>query len=234
MRGITRNQGIQTEPGAYGLLAGLTVLLLAAAALACGDGCAHPSKLDYPSALERRYDAAVEVTATCDDMSGWYGSGVIVSKDRVLTAGHVLEGPPGVHCVFVVEDSAGKLYLMHPVALLDSDHVDLGVLELSSPVAKFEMPAPEYGPPPQLGEWVCTVTAHPRREHKCGQVFKSKKQPGDIRMGIVVEPGNSGSALYDARGRLVGIVVHLYQCDNGQFCSGAATSLAGHMKELGL
>lgn len=234
MRGIKRNHGIENTGEAYGLLAGLAVLLLAAAAL--NASCAHASKLDTFVDVKARYDAAVEITVSCITPTGivhWSGSGVIVDEARILTAGHVAEVNPRDTCAFLVEDTAGKLYLMHPLVVLSSDTTDLATLETLSPTAKFKAPPVHYGAVPRLGDVVCSATAFPRREYKCGSVMMPSKPPGDIRINLVVEPGNSGSALYNARGELVGIVVHTYpNRGNGQYITGGASSLAGHLKEL--
>lgn len=232
MRGIKRNQH-ETEPGAWGLLAGMIVLLLG---LLVNASCAHASRLD-PSGPDAHYDAAVEITALCALPDGrqvaWYGSGVIVDATHLLTAGHVAE-TEGLPCVFTAELSNGKTHLVRPLHVLASSDVDLATMEILSFVETFPAQPVRYGPAPRLGDGVCTATAHPRREYKCGQVMRSKgSQPGDIRINFVVEPGNSGSALYNARGELVGIVVHTYpNRGNGQYITGGATSLAGHLKEL--
>lgn len=231
MRGIKRNHGIETAPEAAGMFAALLVLLIALLAVQLG-GCAHVSKLDVMFAQANdQYDRVVEIRVSClqDDgqLVGWYGSGAIVDATHVLTAGHVAEHDANAQCAFTVEDSRGKTHLMRPVKVLDSEHVDLARMELISPAARFTVSPAHYGPRPKMGDYVCTVTGHPRLERKCGRVMKYKELPGDMRVDFVVEPGNSGSGLYDARGDLVGIVVHLYACSNGQYCSGAATSLEG-------
>ncbi len=239
MRGINRKhavRGIENTGEAYGLLAGLAVLLLAAAAL--NASCAHnASKLDTFVDVSARYDAALELTVTCVQPDGkrisWAGSGVIVSETMLLTAGHVAETEPGELCVYVAEDAAGNLYAVQPRVVLPSGSVDLASMELIAPSAKFKAAPVRFGAVPLLNEIVCSATAYPRREHKCGPVMKPKEPPGDIRMNMVVEPGNSGSGLYNMRGELVGIVVHTYpNRGNGQYITGGATSLAGHLKEL--
>ncbi len=228
----------ETEPGAYGLLAGLAVLLLG---LLANASCAHASKLDPSPAdvIDAHYDAAVEITALCLLPDGrqvaWFGSGVIVDATHILTAGHVAE-TEGLSCVFTAELSNGKTHLVRPLHVLASSETDLASMEIVSFVETFPAQPVRYGPVPAPGEKVCTATAYPRREYKCGQVMRSKgSQPGDIRIDFVVEPGNSGSALYNERGELVGIVVHTYRNrGNGQYITGGATSLAGHRKELGV
>ncbi len=225
----------QNESWTYGFLAGAMVLLLGILANA---SCAHaPSKLDTFVDVSARYDSALELTVTCVEPDGrrvsWHGSGVIISETMLLTAGHVAETEEGEICAYVAEDAHENLYAVQPSVILSSKTVDLAVMETITPNAKFKAAPVRFGPVPVLNEVVCSATAYPRREHKCGPVMKPRDPPGDIRINLVVEPGNSGSALYNMKGELVGIVVHTYpNRGNGQYITGGATSLAGHLKEL--
>lgn len=226
---IRETHRIQTRPGAYGLLAGLLVLLFG---LVANASCVH---VQYEPNYIGFYDAAVEITAHCTGPRGealWYGSGVVVDGTRLLTAAHVAEKEdPEDVCSFIAEDSRGNIFLIAPLVTLESD---LASMVLISPTKRFEAPAVRFGPVPKIGETVCTATAHPRREARCAMVTRPKAEPpGDIRIDMVVEPGNSGSGLYNMRGELVGIVVHTYpNRGNGQFVSAGATSLQTHLKEL--
>lgn len=231
---IRETHKIQTKPSAYGYLAGLLVLLLG---LVANASCAHAApKPTLEAQITARYDAAVEISVTCvtpEGMSvGWWGSGVIVSKTRILTAAHVVETEGGV-CAYVAEDSSGKTHLMYPITVLSSEEIDLASMEIISPRDEFASERVFFGKKPAVGDRVCTATAWPRREYKCGDVMRSKEPPGDIRVYMTVEPGNSGSGLYDMRGDLVGIVVHTYpNRGNGQYVTGGASSLEGHVHEL--
>lgn len=229
MRGIKRNHGIENEPAAYGLLAGLAVLWIAMLAIAQG-GCAHSHHLSLGE-VQKRYDAAVELTVSCaadalGQSRGGFGSGVIVSRDRLLTAAHMV----GEGCTYVAEDARGELYLVRPLVVLEA--FDLASMEIISPIAYFDFRGVTFGPRPRLGSTACAATAHPSRRHKCSEVYPPRDTPGDIVLGAIVEHGNSGSGLYDDNGALVGIVVHLTTCANGQICGGHASSLEKHIKEL--
>lgn len=226
---------VRNEPGACGFLAGLVVLFLG---LLANASCARAAKpAAYTESLKASYDAAVEITAHCIEpdgtTTGWMGSGVIVNETRLLTAGHVASTDPGEICSFVAEEADGTVHLVYPSVVLAPSAFDLASMELVSFTEKFHAQPVRFGPVPVLGEIVCSATAHPRREHHCGQVMKGKAPPGDIRIDMVVEPGNSGSALYNMKHELVGIVVHTYpNRGNGQYVTGGASSLAGHVQEL--
>jgi len=227
----------QTEPFACGLFAGLLVLLIG---LIANAGCYRDSKLDTVEAgpdFTAYWDAAVQITVHCVGPNGevaWYGSGVIISETSLLTAGHVAEQEdPSDVCSFAVETATGATYLVYPMTVLASDAVDLARMEIISFTQKFYAPPVRFGAVPQMGDEVCTSVGYPRREQRCGLVMHPDDPPGDIRMDLTVEPGNSGSGLYDMSGYLVGIVVHTYpNRGNGQYVSGGATSLAGHLQEL--
>lgn len=202
---------------------------VAAVLLMLQGACGGVSLETQAAQIEQRYSAAVSVTAVCvqDDgqTTGWNGSGVIVSETRLLTAGHVVETAPNEACIFTVEDADGNEYLAKPLVAIPQ--VDLASMELISPAAKFRFEGVRFGLPPWTGEIVCSATGFPRREHRCGQVMKPKLPPGDILMNLVVEPGNSGSGLYNMKHELVGIIVHTYpNRGNGQYVTGGATSLA--------
>lgn len=227
---------VHNSPGSYGLLAALLVLLVG---LVANASCMHASKLDPPTPeYEAYYDSAVEITAHCTAPDGqevgWFGSGVIISDTQLMTAAHVAE-TEGMVCSFVAEDVKGVTRLIYPVTVLESGKVDLAVMALISFEDRFaDAPLVHFGPAPRIGDTVCTATAHPRREERCGMVMRPRANPpGDILMNMVVEPGNSGSGLYNMRGDLVGIVVHTYpNRGNGQFVAGGATSIAEHLPEL--
>lgn len=225
---------IENTPGAYGWLAGLLVLLLAAVANA---SCTHASPLMSRS-LADRYVEAVEISAMCvqDDgngggaIVGWGGSGVIVSRTRILTAAHVA-ATHGMFCVFSATTIDGKERMIQPAVVLpDFDLASMTILDDEEP---FDFSPLAYGVKPTLGDTVCAAVAVPWRGHKCGEVQPDSTPPGDIKFFVVVEPGNSGSGLYNARGELVGIVTHRFFCNQSkQTCGGKAASLDGHVDEL--
>jgi S1-C subfamily serine protease len=224
---------IENKPSAWGWLAGLLVLLLG---LAANASCAHTSVLTSRGVVSR-YVEAVEIEAMCIQgtttegaLVGWHGSGVIVSSTRVLTANHVV-ATRGMMCVFQVTSYDGAERLAMPAVVLpDFDLASLKLIENEKPF----VPSPVgYGRVPDVGDTVCAATGNPWRGHKCAEVQPHGNLPGDIQMLIIVEPGNSGSGLYNTDGELVGIVTHRFSCgQSNQTCGGKAASLEGHIAEL--
>jgi len=224
---------IQNTPSSYGLLAGLLVFLLG---LLANASCACTPRLALAQ-LHDEYDAAVKIEAHCVvekdgvfSMSGWYGSGVVVDQRHVLTAGHVATADEHEICSFVATDSAGTKRIIAPLVI--DAKLDLASMRLQDDQPDFAPTHVHFGIKPLRGSIVCASPAFPRSAHKCGEVQPYVEAPGDIVMGIIVEPGNSGSALYDEYGHLVGIVTHLLYCQNHQWCAGKAASLQDHVKAL--
>jgi len=218
---------VRNTPGSYGLIAGLLVLLFG---LLVNDGCIPNNR----RSIEEQYYTAVEIEVTCIDPSTQsgsigYGTGVIVDASHVITAAHMTTDPG--FCVYKTTDLLGQSRYMYVLHVLKD--VDLASLTLSPAQAPFPISGVAYGPRPPLASIVCILPAHPRREHKCGEVFPYAKPPGDLVVGMVVEPGNSGSGVYDQQGRLVGIAVAtVYNTHNDQYVTGKMSSLEGHVQDL--
>lgn len=219
---------VRNDSNAYGFLAGLLVLLLGL--LVADSGCV-PNNL---RSVKEQYYTAVEIEVTCLDpatMSGsiGYGSGVVVDSTHVLTAGH-MTSDPGL-CVYKTTDILGTVRYMFVLHVLKD--VDLASLALSIAQPEFPVSGVAYGPRPDITSTVCVLPANPRREHKCGEVFPYAKPPGDLVVGMVIEPGNSGSGVYDQRGRLVGIAVAtIFNLHNHQYVTGKLSTLEGHVQDL--
>jgi S1-C subfamily serine protease len=220
---------VSNTPGSYGLLAGLLVLLLAAYANA---GCMRSVK---GRSAEVAFDQTVLITATCvgPDGSGsiWHGSGVIVDNQTVITAAHVARDPDGMVCIRKVEMANDHTYVVMPGVILPDR--DLATLKLL--LNEFDPTYPVlYGPAPMFGDRICSMTAYPMWLYRCGEAQKAATPPGDRMHTIVVEGGNSGSGVYDMRGRLVGIITHRFSCSNGQYCGGKLATLEGYLDDLEL
>lgn len=165
------------------------------------------------------------------------GSGVVVGRHRVLSALHVAEcetdfpmplGQPmklrGVLMFMNIDSGDGKEHRAEVAQRFPARDVmsvsvadDLG--EYMTPIA--------IGPEPEVGDKVCEASGSPIWTYRCGLVQPNLTvgRDGDIRFEFKVEHGNSGSGLYDARGRLVGIVVMLRTCEFNEVCEGYASSL---------
>lgn len=135
---------------------------------------------------------------------GGTGTGVIIDNRHVATAAHV------VGCVTIpyikVTMPDGTWRGMNVISA--NDDSDLAILEIDSADTFPGPQPPEYGPRPEVGDHVCSVTAYPKHAEYCGDVTRVRESPvgNDIEASFTVLPGNSGSPVYDVEGRLVGIV----------------------------
>jgi S1-C subfamily serine protease len=233
------------DPAAWGLLAGLVVLLLAAVALGCDGGCAGYDRLPRtPRHLETQSDTVVRVETFCvtdDPFLGGatigfltsMGSGVILDARHVLTAQHVIACPylPDVHVVTV----SGKR--LRVVVTRENSDGDLALLEIAS-AEHFvgadgrDIAPPVIGPRPRLGDTICKLEAVPNRGGDCGTVnaIDDDYTHSDVGHDAPTKHGNSGGPAYDSQGRLVGITTRLLLPDGS--AGGRFTSLAERGKEL--
>lgn len=221
---------MQTKPWAGGVLAALLYLAAIAWILAAGSGCftaAHPRRN-----IDAQYNAAVSIDRVCITKDGFMlsgGSGVIVDAKHVITAGHVAT-EKGV-CSFTATSFDGKKRVMWAKKVMPA--VDLAVLEIGVGVSPFVTTPVDIGSYPSVGERVCALHAWPSWGRKCGEVQPYSTTPqADLVFFAVIDHGNSGSGVYDSRGRLVGIVTRLTECSNGQYCGGTASTLEGRVAEL--
>lgn len=242
-------RGAQTEPWAFGLLAGLAVLLVAAMAL--GSGCLQPEwrsppgvepVSSIPGQRDRRLQAAtaVRLHVVCVDrdtghVSASGGSGVMVGESHVLTASHVVRcnGSP----VVLMRTRDDRVYWM-TVDRFDpwADVARLTTLPnvVLSDARLRPVVRPSIGPRPVPGEEICAEAANPEWVRSCGVVTALDGLPrvrrdslchelwesDVVHTGLTIH-GNSGSGVYDAGGNLVGIVTELipFETTGGRFTS---------------
>lgn len=218
---------IQTKPAAGGFVAALYYVFFIVLALQWS--CMREVRgRDAVVALE----SAVFISIVCVDASGGGyisgGSGVIVDAYTVFTAAHIADDPPGMVCLRTATMVNGKKYMLAPGKSLP----ERDLASLASLVSLFPTLPVVYGPAPGYGERVCSMTAHPRFLWRCGDVQLRADPPGDRSHTIITEGGNSGSGVYDSRGRLVGIITHRWSCSNGQLCGGKMATLEGYIAGL--
>jgi hypothetical protein len=191
--------------------------------LTCFSGCGAPGRVSRASpVVVDTYARIVQVIALCTDGSQ-RGSGVRIGGTNVLTAKHVIDCGDGELVMLTVKDRAHKTY----VAVLEgdspSDVARLNVLFMP-PMKQVQVAAPV------LGETLCALFALPELGRRCGEVWPGTKSvTADVVIDFVAEKGNSGSGVFDSRGRLVGILVVLRFCQGTvvpQVCTAGATSLA--------
>lgn len=198
----------------------------------------HASK---PRTAAEQTESAVKIELACvagDAFSGsralsinmGAGSGVIIATGSVLTVAHVVECD-GASLIHVVTASGSKYEATVLVLDKSRDYARLsvpGIHAVNSAVIGAVKP----------GDDVCVVPAHPYRSTSCGKLVKRQWQ--HVENGIVdlwstarTVPGNSGSAMYNAAGELVGLATNKLPCITDPWaddCGGLATSLAGRVR----
>ena len=125
----------------------------------------------------------------------------------VLTAAHAVRcDPPGTAPELVVVDAAG---IVHGASVRwRADAIDLAEIEVEA----FSAPRATYARP-RAGAIICSEHAGPTAGRACGLIttvgeFPSGAVTVDIFHTLPVAPGNSGSGVYDAAGKLVGVITH--------------------------
>ena len=138
------------------------------------------------------------------------GSGVLISKDGLfVTAYHVIESAKGI----AVRTSKGAFN----VKILAVDKLnDLALLKVKDPIG--EMPAAPLAPSAKmkLGQTVFTL-GFPNSDLQGFNVKMTKGEissttgiqddPRQFQISVPLQPGNSGGALFDDQGNIIGIVV---------------------------
>lgn len=196
----------------------VVLVLLVAACSACG-------AVDHPSFGPSRADVIrEEETRTVEILGltptgGYRCSGVIVSDHQVLTAAHCAREDAMITATR--DDGTTTIF-------------EIEVLVPGRDLARLETVPGWFGDAPaalrvgrvDLGARVCIAAAVPRKDHKCGEV---QRVFGSVFYhSAVTEHGNSGAAVYDESGRIVGIVSTLYDAANGQIIGGGVGSLVGY------
>jgi len=191
--------------------------------------------------------AAIHIIAHCSKMppkSSFWGSGVAINAREVLTAAHVVS----CNVETEVEDPITKtkkkitvsfgtvdsLFGVQPDGIsrplkvqFMSEGTDIARLSFAD-AGEWYGVQPAKIAPVRIESRVCIVVAAPRRDRRCGEVEDIlTTNANDVTLSTPVEPGNSGSAVYDRDGRLVGIVTQRRGLKNGQSTGGIATALGG-------
>lgn len=224
---LPRPKKNETSPGAYGILAGLLTLAFVAWSVVLG-GCSHGLQVRHRNP-DQRATMAVHIRTFCllaDPFDigavayeGGYGSGVMIDNTHVLTANHVVDCP--TRPMITVSTWDGREYSM----FIEKQwgHNDVARLVIAKKGERFysdrrggDIAPPYLALPPMMGEPVCSFTAHPKKGVNCGPLVKDTDEAnGDLYIEGMAWRGNSGSGVYDAEGRLVGILVSGYFRQDG-------------------
>lgn len=186
-------------------------------------GCAGPA----PRTLAPGRSSSEQTEATVHVVTETgHGTGVVIAFGKVLTAAHAVR--------------AGGLFVIGVDGVRRAGHVlwrdvlhDLALV--AAPGLRVTRDA--VYDEPRVGGAVCSDHAVPERYRTCGTISEVKPVKYtngliDINMSVPTVPGNSGSALYDEHGHLVGIVTNYTTCEP-QPCvmpiGGRATSVLGRV-----
>ena len=219
----------------------LTLVALGMVAVVATCSCAGSFALNARSPAQQ-HQSSVKITVYCmpvtEDgeptidalglpiINGHYGSGTLLSAHEVLTAAHVQHCPEGNLEIMHVDPGDGKYHLATTDVLLpESDvariHVDDDLGTWFEPVA--------IGPLPEIGDRLCAASAAPRSMYRCWTAQQpSSDADGGIGLDGNTEFGESGSAVFNAHGQLVGVLVALTRCQAGAQCLGHASSVTAY------
>ncbi len=212
-------------------VSGLMLVALAATCSACLFRGTDPAR-----SPAEQHDTTAKINVACAQLDDDYipikisahtGSGVLVGDHLIVTALHVAHCADNEIMAMVVDMGDGKTHeATLEIALPESD---VARIHVADDLGHWLVPV-TIGPVPKLGDRVCESAARPRWTYRCGTVQPSEGDgaDGDILIDMTTEFGNSGSALYNARGQLIGIVVALEMCQGSMQCVGAASSLAAY------
>jgi len=207
---------------------GIFVIITAIAMLL--GSCQSVTPPQHPRDVREQHYNVVAIDAICMKMDGdtvelsmFTASGVLLSSNEVLTAAHVTVTPPGADCIWNAKAIQGQAIMIVP-SHVDADR-DIAIM---MPVTgHFDGVQPvTLGAKPELGDTICEVAGSPYHVRRCGEVQMATAGNHEaIDSTMIVEPGNSGSGVYNERGELVGVISQMWHCGNGQICGSNTASI---------
>ncbi len=165
----------------------------------------------------------VEIQSTCMGQ-GYRSSGAVIADSTILAASHA------IHCTDNIRVTLSTGTQLRAVVQKRDSENDIVLLRT---LAVVTVPKVRYAEDVKRGDVVCASVANPNPGRICGMVARvANEGPGALITGLDVVPGNSGSAVYNAQGELVGVVSTGCRLRG---CGLSGTSLLSESKErLGL
>lgn len=176
--------------------------------------------------IAQQFNAAVTIHTICFQAfgapkAGMIGSGVILTDTRMLTAYHVVDDKS---CVYFAESRDKVKHAM--TVRHESKELDIAEFTVSPPFSPVAVSNFEFANAEVIGERLCVAAPYPQSSRFCGELSPNSFEAGmDIEWFGIVQPGNSGSGVYNERGQLVAIVTRVRVCANGQFCFAYGSSI---------
>lgn len=202
------------------------VVPVAVAAATCASCVApHIPRVTGPAETPRQQEeGAVDINVTCPDGKKYAGSGVVVGRQEVVTAAHVVTCDEGRSPTMVQVDATGHGVWLAAVPDVMLPTRDIARIHVLGDLSKWYHPL-TLAPDPDIGDELCEAAVEPRWDYRCGKV--ESVSDTNVRISMVIEPGNSGAAVYDVEGRLVGLTVNALTCQGGVYCTGNIARVAG-------
>jgi hypothetical protein len=148
-----------------------------------------------------QYTSSVRITSTCDGLTG-YGSGVAITSRHVITAAHVVACTGDALITATTRDGRTSLVSID----LAAAGVDVVRLVADGVKRPFQHWAEVTSQHPLTGSAVCLVAASEGHApvRRCGDAGGLVE--GGLLIAVPGYPGNSGGAVFDGEGRVVGVV----------------------------
>lgn len=174
------------------------------------------SYVKYQEPKDDPQKAAVVHLKAC----GSQGSGAVISPTEIITAYHVVDGCDALQEPVIV--ISGLRMGKAEVVFKDKDR-DVARLRMVEGVDVLPKMRARVAKDVKEGSYLCVETAIPDKTRLCGHV---KSVSGTINLGFAGIFGNSGSAVYDDRGDLVGVLSMVRFCNGGGFTYTCGTLIA--------
>ena len=212
-----------------------TALLVGSLLLLTASGCPGPQVKGDPVVVTAPEDAVVHIFfADPDKPSHRVASGtgfVIGNSGVIVTAAHVVQNDKLIDVKFAVEGADEAVYVPARVITSDTDR-DVALLRVDAaghPGLLRPVPLEEGMMLPDIGASVVIfgfpesniVGLEMRRtsgtvsSHRMNPINRDDKETKMLEIEAKIEPGNSGSPVFDDRERVIGVVSSRWQTTDG-------------------